>query len=447
MTTTLNGSPRLGDQSKSMSYAQELVQIGSHNLNSPWPRRSDYEEYRLMRRDPTIAMARAAGMAPIKFTEWTVDGDNGEFCEAITEWWAEAGFDLVRRLLSALDYGWCPLEMYWDEAPSGLILPKFRSLRHEATKIVVDEKTGEPLGLEQKGVRLDPYNCVLYSHDKEYEDPYGRSRLENIRKNAWKPWVLCMEQLAKYHAKACGVLPIVRYPMGTSTGQNGETLDNSKHAQTILSRLSTVSGVTMPWKLEEWALELVRLGANPKDLMSWQVDFLDVPSGAGGEMLESLRHLDVMKIRGYLLPERSVIEGQFGTKAEAEVHTDVALGIAEETLKDIACVVNAQVLDTILAVNYGESMRGAVRLVPASIRSTQNEMAAEMLRAAFNHPYRGVEVLQAADISAIMDQFKIPRVKPTEKDPNDPANVPPVNDPNAVPVPEVGSETVEVPVN
>lgn len=67
-------------------------------------------------------------------------------------------------------------------------------------------------------------------------------------------------------------------------------------------------------------------------------------------------------LRGWLVPERAVIEGQYGTKAEAATHGDVALRMAEDTLGEFVRQINAQLVADLVRWNYGEEWVGRLRL-------------------------------------------------------------------------------------
>jgi len=43
-----------------------------------------------------------------------------------------------------------------------------------------------------------------------------------------------------------------------------------------------------------------------------------------GSFIDRQKYLDALKMRAFGLPERSILEGSHGTKAEADVHADIA---------------------------------------------------------------------------------------------------------------------------
>jgi len=385
--------------------------FGSQRRTTP----KDYKTYRAMRCDPTIAMARAAATAPIKFASWSVEGElqDETVRDALSDYFQKVQFDLVRHLLYALDYGWMALEKVWTlNERTGRMDASFRPLRHELTKVLVLEGSGEFAGLRNTAsgtVDLEPRDSILFTYDGEYGDPYGRSRFENIRAKAWEPWEEVVGQLKRYHSKVSGAIPVVHYPIGMTKVAGGSTVDNSSLAKKLVESLSSLKGVALPQKFEKWAEAMLRQGANPDDLLSWKVNFIDAPSGAGGEMIATAQYYDSLKVRGYLLPERAILEGQHGTKAEAAEHGDIALGVAEETLRDIYSCLNTQLVDEWLEVNYGPQLRGALYLKPAPLSDEARVMSKQLLTTVLQDPNNGDMMQAVLDLDAMIDQFNLPR--------------------------------------
>ncbi len=67
------------------------------------------------------------------------------------------------------------------------------------------------------------------------------------------------------------------------------------------------------------------------------------------------------------MPERSILEGNFGTKAEAAEHADWAVTHLEAVDRQIVAMVNSQLVNPLLVWNYGEDYIGKIRLVAAPL--------------------------------------------------------------------------------
>ena len=92
---------------------------------------------------------------------------------------------------------------------------------------------------------------------------------------------------------------------------------------------------------------------------------LEVQGSAGGQQqgfVDRLRYLDSLKVRGMLLPERAILEGQHGTLAESQSQGDLALLQAELVHHHLTREINRQAVDPVLEANWGPAYRGKVRL-------------------------------------------------------------------------------------
>jgi hypothetical protein len=322
-----------------------------------------YETYRRMRSDPTISLARAAALTPVKRMKWAVEGaedapeDRVDFVRDVVEWMLPK---LIDDILRMVDFGFQVLEKVWARDGGRLVLERIKPLSPDSVRPLLDKATGRLIGARQGGVDLPMSKVVWATYDGECDDPWGRSRHENVREFAWHPWREAVKKFGTYVSKHAGIVPIIMYPPGTSEDSKGQTVDNFEVARRAIDAITAGRGMTMPNVLSPWAEDLVRKGASAKDLAAWRLELLGSPSGAGSEIVEGLRYYDSLKLRGWLVPERAATEGQYGTKAEASEHHDLAVDIAEELADLVVAIVNEQVVDPLLVYNFGEEAEGTV---------------------------------------------------------------------------------------
>ena len=149
--------------------------------------------------------------------------------------------------------------------------------------------------------------AMLLSFGGEGSNLYGEPLLENVR-DAWNEWRKANEVAARYDRKIAGAYLLLHYPsFGQGIDQNGAKLDNVYLAQRILDKLEAASGVAIGDVPSELAP-----GQDPNQT-AWR---LEVQGSAGGQQqgfVDRLRYLDSLKVRGMLLPERAILEGQGGT--------------------------------------------------------------------------------------------------------------------------------------
>ena len=143
---------------------------------------------------------------------------------------------------------------------------------------------------------------------------------------------------------------------------------------------------------------------------AWTIELMEDKGGRQGSFIERLRCLDSLKARGYLRPERSLLEGSGGTRADADAHGDVALTDAELLYAEIVSTINRQMVDQLLSLNFGHVARGSVWLKPGPLRgrrlATLRTMAEKLAQQA-----EGREaMLSRLDVDAVFDLLELPRL-------------------------------------
>ena len=373
----------------------------------------EYETYRRMNRDPTLALARAMAKLPIIGATHSFEADDdvpdevlATVQKSVDAIWPE----IIETLLWSLEYGWKSAEVVWDWDDGPLVPVRIKPLQVDITVILVDPDTGSMLGVRQREVDLREGKYIYYGNEVEDQNYYGTSRHENIRELVYGPWRDTMKKLGEYLAKAAGVTPVVRYPIGQGTDAAGANDDNLKRAQAIIQGLSQNIGMCFPYEIPAALEEGVRNGTlTMKDACAWMVDFLETKSDHSGGMINSARYLDSLKMRGWLVPERAGIEGQMGTKAEAEAHGDVGIGTAEQTHTGICRAVTRQLVDPMLAYNWGPEMRGKVRIVPAPLQDDARTLVRDIVKSVLTNPSALDVLLSTSDWDAMMDIAGVPK--------------------------------------
>jgi len=374
-----------------------------------------FEEYRQMRTGPTIALARAITHSAIRSADWLVESDDDVPEEVIKEY--KVFFDglrteMLRNMMYSLDYGFQVIQIVWTIDDDGdAQVQRIKPIKPDlVAKINIFENTGKLASIVLEGGKvLEATEVVLVTYDSEGNDPFGRSRYENIRIYAWLPWKTAAKRCAQYMVKMAGVLPIIKYPMGENKTAKGETLNNSEIAGRMLDGLPLGKGIAIPTVLMNFAGDMKNSGAKIEDLMAWKVEFLDAKSGAGAEILDVMKHYESLQMRGLFVPERAAIEGSTGTKAEAEAHASVMIDTAQEDASGFADTFNKQLGDRWLVENFGESMRGKVRAKATAIADDRRAVLETILINYLNNPANIETVEQIVDFDALMDQADVPK--------------------------------------
>ena len=145
------------------------------------------------------------------------------------------------------------------------------------------------------------------------------------------------------------------------------------------------------------------------DSPGWKVELLSEGGSLQAGFTGRLEYLDKLKVRGILSPERTVLEGQHGTLADAEAHADVALTQADLTHQYVVDCLNLQVVDRLLVLNFGEDTRGAVRVVPAPIVDAKRSFYRDLYKTLLANPNFQAHELSALDLDALKDTLGLPK--------------------------------------
>lgn len=331
-----------------------------------------YETRRIIRKDPTIALARSFSIGPIFSSEWSIRGKKGadeEWVSFIEE--QISGWRLLflnHALYSGIDFGWAPFEVVYGIKEGRFVLKKLKPLLQDITEIKVEEKTGSFVGYEQK---KDDGSIVFLKSEKALHVAFrvegtmwhGQALLDNIVKT-YNSWIDADNGAKRYDKKVAGTKHIIYYPPGDCLDENGQTVDNGEMAKRILNTLEASGNIAVPNNVLE---HLEGLNASQLEPYRWRIELLEDKKGKQPTFISRLKYLDVLKARGLMMPERSLLEGEHGTLSEASAHIDLALTNMDIVHTLAVEALNKQVVDTLLKQNFGEKAIGKVRIFPASL--------------------------------------------------------------------------------
>src|SRR5690606_3443716 len=138
-----------------------------------------------------------------------------------------------------------------------------------------DKATGKFAGLKQGRVVLDAAKCLVWTHDGEAGDMYGRPRLENVRET-WDAWRDCEASAKRYDKKIAGVQPVVHYPPGGGRDRSGAEFTNAELAIKLLDGLTAGKGIAIP---NEYATMVDDRSIGDKEKRRWLIELLEDKGG------------------------------------------------------------------------------------------------------------------------------------------------------------------------
>ena len=408
MTVEVSGIETTGPQ----STAFLITEGDSQRLSLSLPAGVSYDTYRAMRKHPTIALARALTVAPIVAGQWSTKAMPGASNDAVElieiNLFPLRSQIMEQALLSGIDFGWQAWEKVFILKDNRIRLKKLKPLLPDITDILVVPATGAFAGFIQRfNTKLELSQSLLIPWRAEGTNWYGEPLLENTRV-PYNSWFEVDSGAARYDKKVAGAHFLVRYPPG-STIVEGIEKDNFMIAKDLLGALESSGSVTIPALPIKYVERL-----NEQTGSSWQIELLSDKSPKQPSFINRLEYLDKLIVRSLLWPERALLEGKFGTKAEASIHAGAAITNMELMDEFVTRHINWHLVDQLLALNFGEKARGTVQLQSSPILDEKQQFLREIFLAVFKDPVGFAEMVEHLDFEALFDRLGIPALSTTE---------------------------------
>ncbi|MEM7227247.1 MAG: hypothetical protein AAF432_00385 [Planctomycetota bacterium] len=381
------------------------------------PDRGTFDTYRKMRANPTLALVNVIETAPIRSTTWSIDGVGDtdenvvEFVRAVIDPMMQS---IVRECVRSLDFGFTPFEKVWEirrvNGRLALAYRKMKPLLVDISEPLIDKEDGGFRGIKNGDVQLPAENAFWFAFSGEPgHEWYGRSKFENLREcGVWNRWRRTLDRMDKYASRAAGAKPLIQYPEGEGKDKHGNTKTTFEIAQTLLKMIDQGHGVTMPNTLAKFATELANRGVPIDKLRAWVIDFMEPNGQYGNDFTNMLMYYDKLLARGRLVPERAAFEGEHGTKADSETHSDVVIESAEMFNADLAQCINDFAIDPLLLYNFGEEAVGSVKIQAEPLIDEKRQIIKEMTLAAMTSPTNVVRASQILDLEGALEKLGVP---------------------------------------
>lgn len=365
-----------------------------------------YKDIRDLRKDPTIALARMLVTAPVLASQWSIESEENA-PEGAQDFIAEVMQPFRTHILrtgyyGCLDFGWQPYEKVFEIDSQGrFILKKLKPLLQDITDILIDPANGALVGIKQDELKMPIEECLVFYFNVEGTNWYGESTLWNAKATQDK-WNKVDTAATRYDTKIAGSHWVIHYPIGSSLVDGVET-DNFTVAKNILAQLEASGSIVVPRKITDIVDDL-----NKDAPDAWVIELKGDEGKGATPFVERMKYLDALKVRSLGLPERAVLEGQFGTKAEAEAHADFAITNIELNHLMLVQLVNWHLVNQLLVMNYGASAVNTVYIQPTPL----TDLALSYLKTVYDRvladPTGFMNELATMDLEALKDKLGIP---------------------------------------
>lgn len=381
-----------------------------------------HKKVRLMRRDPTISFVRRLAVVTVLAADWSYEV-NANVPDGAADYVKETlephRLSLVdTSMKGCIDHGWQSYEKVFqrdDVAGRAAIgLKKLKPLMHEMTTILVDAKTGTFDGLRQvdaTGTTIDiPVETALHvAFDVEGTDWYGEpsmAAMERVHDDALEVEKSCR----RYHRKIAGTFWIITYPIGKSF-YDGQEIDNFEVARRIINSLQSSGCVTVPRSVKAF-LDV----ANAKSASdeAWSIELKTDSSAGQAAFTERSSYLDKLKARALGFPERSVLEGQYGTKADADVHSDFAIAGQELRHITLCQAYSWHLVNQLLEIEYGPDARNTVWVRPMPLTDSSRSVLKDVYKTLLGSPEGQAQIASRIDVDVLAERIGIPTLPESE---------------------------------
>jgi hypothetical protein len=350
--------------------------------------------------------------------DWTVISDDPAYEDAVDsvhDATIPFRIKLLRDIIRGqLDFGWQGFELVKDVDPKtgDFRMAKYKALLQDLTTILVDYH-GRMIGVQNiasysllnpNPVHLFRGDCMAISRDVEGTNWYSEALMRRCER-PFDTWNECDDGARRFDVKVAGAHWVIYYPVGrTRYNQGLVKVDNAIIAQDMLAALSSSGKVAIPQAVLKQVDELNTLDQSK---MGWRVELLSAQTQQS-QFVDRQKYLDSLKCRAFGIPERAILEGQFGTKAEAEAHADFAVDNIEMAHREIVHQLNVQAVDPLLELNWGPAYIGKVKIQAASLNDDKRALLKQLYTTFLQSEDGKAEVLDRVDWKGIEEELGIP---------------------------------------
>lgn len=363
--STRSENPDLSDLTRhGDSWAQNMMYryLGQYN-----PDEIPLQTYDRMRWDGQLRLGLMTIKLPIMSRNFWVSCEDKDIRAFVQQNLKEIWRSYIKSTLSALDFGFAPHEKVWMVAENYRVYNK--ELKVDYTKDLFKYKTIKDLcqktvtmeyadkmkfnGFWQNKNRanqvyIKPEKAFVFTHDKEWGNIYGWSRMKPAYDYWYVYWVL--DAWHQRWLQKRGIPPVVvKYPVGKSQiNTSGAPVykDNADIARDAAKSMQPDSIVTLP--SDEIKTQSGRTGG-------WSVETFQDTTRIDA-FVEAKEQLDIRKLRAILVPERAITQDtSTGSFKMAESHLWIMMETLKGLIGDIADHTNEYIVPQLVSYNFGDN--------------------------------------------------------------------------------------------
>jgi len=324
--------------------------------------------YDKMRWDGQLRLGLMTIKLPIMSRSFWIDCEDKDIQAFVQQNMKEIWRPFIKSILNALDFGFAPHEKVWEIAENYRVVNKsekidytkdlirYRSIKDVCQKTITIDYT-EKMKFngfwqnkrKQNQVYVKPDKAFVFTHDKEWGNIYGWSRLKPAYPYWYTYWIL--DAWHERWLQKRGIPPvIVKYPIGKSqiatSGSTPSFKDNQEIARDAAKSMQPDSIVTIP-------SDEIKTPTGRTSM--WDIVTLQDNTRIDA-FVQAKELLDIRKLRSILVPERAVTQdSSTGSYKMAETHVWIMMESLKGLIGDIASHTNEFLISQLVKVNFGEN--------------------------------------------------------------------------------------------
>jgi len=418
----LESPPTFGEKSRYGGDLSFVTVPAAASIPQFNPAEITVETLKVMRKDPQIALALALKKGPISGLGFSVECENEKIKAFIDMNMKRIWRDLIRGSLSSFDFGFFSGEKVYERKKvmikkmvnnklvdvfnqEAIVIKKIKAMEPDTVRIRTDE-LGNISGFQQEvnGELIDMTPRKVFHfwqspHGEEFGNWFGVASTTL----AFEPWFwknLVFQFLMRYMERRSTPPIVVRYPKGISRDANGVATDNSAKAFQLGSALFSNLVATLP-------SDLVEMMGKTSETPKWNIEFLKDDQRAV-QFIDVINHFDKQIMKSQLIADQITDADLKAAAARLFLDTE------ESTVKDLESEMNKQIVDDLVAINFGAEFVGTctINIDPVDInkKSEMRKLVSKILDlfAASIKQTGSVPFDQFPDIGKIMESVDIP---------------------------------------
>jgi SPP1 gp7 family putative phage head morphogenesis protein len=355
------------DMSKEISYADssyyEKYQLKPYNPSDLYQQQGSYRLYDKIREDDQVGSLLMLKKIIILNSDWIIETENQDVQEflgdCLNKYLDDVFIKKLYEILSALDYGFSLSEKVWDridtkEYGQKIVLSKLKTRAPHTFELHTDQYGNISKILQHTGkmgdIELDPNKFILYTYNKEFDNPYGNS---DINKGIYRAW-WSKDAIIKFWN-----IYLERFGMPLTVGTMPEKagLEERNQLLNVLNNMQAKTAIVIP-----------------NDVL---IDLKSVASGGSAEYEKAIDKYNLMISRKFLLPDLLGFSGaqiSGGSYALGEQQFNIFYNTVEYIRMDLCRLINRDIINPLVEWNYGKNEYAEFKFKPIDKERQKNNM-------------------------------------------------------------------------